>query len=141
MDSPGGEGCAAGVCGTPAANQSLRPNDMEKSTKKKAEREFLISDYFKDEMGKMRCEKPKLLPCGGKGCACQVWIHGWRDRVEGPDFKLMIVYCKTHNRHFTVYPRRATAKLRSGTRRSNRSASARKRLSTWKTPFGSSVAM
>jgi len=82
----------------------LLSNDTVKSTKKKAEREFLICDYFKDEMGRMRCEKPMMLPCGADGCACQVWVHDWRDRAEGPGFELMIVYCKTHNRYFTVYP-------------------------------------
>ena len=52
----------------------------------------------------MRCEKPIMLPCGEDGCACQVWIHDWRARVEGPEFKLLVVYCKTHDRYFTVYP-------------------------------------
>ena len=82
----------------------MRTNDTVKSTKKKGEREFLICDYFKDETGRMRCEKPIVLPCGADGCACQVWVHDWRGRAEGPGFKLMIVYCKTHNRYFTVYP-------------------------------------
>ena len=87
-----------------AAIQSLRTNDTVKCTKKKSVREFLICDYFEDETGMMRCEKPKMLPCGHDGCACQVWIHDWRARVEGPGFKLMIAYCKTHDRYFTVYP-------------------------------------
>lgn len=77
---------------------------MEKPTQKKAEREFLICDYFEDETGRMRCKRPEMLPCGDDGRGCQVWIHDWRARVEGPEFKLMIVYCKTHDRYFTVYP-------------------------------------
>ena len=77
---------------------------MEKRTQKKAEREFLICDYFKDEKKGMRCKKPKMLPCGNDGCACQVWIHDWRERAEGPAHKLMIVHCKTHDRYFRVYP-------------------------------------
>ena len=103
---PGGERCAAwGVVSTPGREkQSLQPNDMEKCTKKKAEREFLICDYFKGETGKMRCEKPKMLPCGDDGQGCRVWIHDWRARVEGPEFKLLVVHCKTHDRYFTVYP-------------------------------------
>ena len=77
---------------------------MEKLTQKKAEREFLICDYREDSTGKMRCKKPKMLPCGGDGSDCRVWIHDCRDRGDGPGFGLMVVYCKTHDRYFTVYP-------------------------------------
>ena len=77
---------------------------MEKSTQKKAEREFLICDYVADSSGRMRCAKPASLPCGGDGEPCRVWIHDWRQRGSGPEYQLMVVYCKTHGRYFTVYP-------------------------------------
>ena len=73
---PGGERCATGGVGhRRSRNKSLQPNDMEKRTQKKAEREFLVSEYFEDRTGAWRCEKPLSLPCGEDGEECRVWIH------------------------------------------------------------------
>lgn len=33
-----------------------------------------------------------------------MWIHEWRERSSGPEFPLMVAYCRTHDRYFTVYP-------------------------------------
>jgi hypothetical protein len=82
----------------------LQPNDLGELTAKKARREFVVSEYFEDRDGRWRCEKPGSLPCGGEGEACRVWVHEWRERSSGPEFPLMVVYCRTHDRYFTVYP-------------------------------------
>lgn len=71
---------------------------------KNTKREYLISPYFIDSEGKMRCEKPGSLPCGRDGEGCLVWNDTWRERKTGPEFSLLVVYCKTHDKHFTVYP-------------------------------------
>ena len=79
---------------------------MGERTAKEAKREFVVSEYFTDRDGRMRCEKPESLPCGCDGKACRVWVHEWRPRTSGPEFALMVVHCQTHDRHFTVYPTR-----------------------------------
>ena len=33
-----------------------------------------------------------------------MWVHEWRARQSGPEFPLMVVYCKTHDVYYTVYP-------------------------------------
>ena len=66
--------------------------------------EHLISPYYKKSDGHWRCEKPGKLPCGRQGSKCRIWVHDWRDRVTGPEFPLLVVYCATHKKYFTVYP-------------------------------------
>jgi hypothetical protein len=52
----------------------------------------------------MRCLKPEVLTCGKDGKVCQVVIKCYRERSTGPEFPLMVVYCKVHKVHFTIYP-------------------------------------
>jgi len=30
--------------------------------------------------------------------------HDWRERKTGPGIPLRLIFCRSHNRHFTVYP-------------------------------------
>lgn len=39
---------------------------------------------------------------GGEECIIQG--HHWRERVTGPGFPLLVVYCQTHEVAFTLYP-------------------------------------
>jgi hypothetical protein len=43
-------------------------------------------------------------PCSDGDRPCRLKKHSFRARKTGPKFPLRVVYCHTHQRHFTVYP-------------------------------------
>lgn len=100
----------AGKGAWPAVWEHRRPEanvvhrDMHEGTGRRAEREYLISEYSMDGEGRTRCAKPEKLPCGADGRPCQVVVHEWRKRRCGPGYPLLVVECKTHGMHYTVYP-------------------------------------
>jgi len=72
----------------------------------RARREFIITPYLPDEIGKLR----PLIPdrCNDlrvdASTPCDLRSHHWRDRKTGPRFALLIVECRTHGAAFTLYP-------------------------------------
>lgn len=40
----------------------------------------------------------------GASAGCQVRVQGYRERKQGPGFRLVVLWCKTHGCAFTVYP-------------------------------------
>lgn len=66
---------------------------------------FVVAVYHVDEDGNM---EPDLPSCcvhhapGGE--ACDVVLSYYRDRKTGPCFPLAVLYCRVHDRSFTVYP-------------------------------------
>ena len=66
--------------------------------------DFLISAYSEAPDGRMKPEIPDALPCLRSDSCCLVREHSWRDRKSGPSHPLLVVVCREHRRHFTIYP-------------------------------------
>jgi len=70
-----------------------------------ASRRFVITPYNADKDGVFQPEPPSCCPCwtsGGEGC--DLVVSHVRDRKTGPCFPLTVLYCRVHERGFTLYP-------------------------------------
>lgn len=66
---------------------------------------FVISPYIANSEGILVPELPGCCIGAEKGdVPCQIYIHSSRDRKTGPAHPLVIIYCKTHDIHMTIYP-------------------------------------
>ena len=70
-----------------------------------ARRSFIISPYSPDRDGKLIAALPTRCPKGVEAdTPCAIKAKGWRKRKTGPGFPLRVLWCKSHNEHFTLYP-------------------------------------
>jgi hypothetical protein len=65
---------------------------------------FVVVEYIADSSGNIRAIKPESCPKARIAGTCHISIFIYRSRVYGPGYKLMVFYCKNHNRYFTAYP-------------------------------------
>lgn len=68
-------------------------------------RAFLCTSYVADAQGQY-CPTEGLTQCPwAKGAErCRLKKHDWRERKTGPCVPLRLMYCRSHDRYFTVYP-------------------------------------
>lgn len=52
----------------------------------------------------MEAVVPDRCACGEDGHTCRIQRHELRERKEGPDHRLLVIRCVTHERYFTLYP-------------------------------------
>jgi len=62
-----------------------------------------VTVYETDE-GALRPTLPLHCPFGGDGAECRVGAHCRRERLQGPEFALVVAVCHAHRRYFTLYP-------------------------------------
>jgi hypothetical protein len=68
-------------------------------------RAFLCCPYVGDEQGRYRpTEGISQCPSATGAERCCLKKHAWRERKTGPCVPLRLMYCRSHDRHFTVYP-------------------------------------
>jgi hypothetical protein len=68
-------------------------------------RAFLCCPYVGDEQGRYRpTEGISQCPTATGAERCCLKKHAWRERKTGPCVPLRLMYCRSHDRHFTVYP-------------------------------------
>ena len=70
-------------------------------------RSFLCAPYVADEdqQGRYRpVQGISQCPRAARGDRCRLRKHCWRDRKTGPCVPLRVMYCRTHDQHFTIYP-------------------------------------
>ena len=70
-----------------------------------AGRPFLCTPYLADEDGRLRPLTGILrCPWARSGEGCSLSGHSWRKRKTGPQFPVRVMWCETHQQHFTIYP-------------------------------------
>ncbi len=68
-------------------------------------RRFVMVPYISDAAGHLAPVRPRYCPESGQyEDACKLHAERWRRRLFGPGFKLLVLYCVTHGRSFTIYP-------------------------------------
>jgi len=66
---------------------------------------FLCCPYVADEQGRYRpTEGITQCPSANGVERCHLRKHDWRERKTGPCVPLRLMYCRSHGRHFTIYP-------------------------------------
>jgi hypothetical protein len=66
---------------------------------------FVCAPYVPDEQGRYRpAEGITQCPWADGRERCQLKKHDWRERKAGPCVPLRLMYCRSHGRHFTIYP-------------------------------------
>ena len=77
---------------------------MYHKDKKFASKLFIVTPYEPDINGALHPKFPLKGPCCGDDNSCHIGVHHIRERKTGPRFPLTVIQCKTHNKHFTLYP-------------------------------------
>jgi hypothetical protein len=66
---------------------------------------FIIAPYQPDDHGMLRPLVPDQCHRGADdGQRCDLHVHHWRERKTGPEFRLLVMECRTHDIAFTLYP-------------------------------------
>ena len=72
---------------------------------RESEPAFICAPYVTDPQGCLRpTEGIPQCPWAKGAERCRMKKHDWRERKTGPRITLRLIYCHSHNRHFTVYP-------------------------------------
>ena len=70
-----------------------------------ARRVFISAAYTLDDCGVLRVELPCSCPLRqASDPPCKIARHQERQRKTGPGFALVVAVCRTHRKHFTLYP-------------------------------------
>lgn len=78
---------------------------MAGCTKRPADaRVFVVAAYHEDDSGRPAPDAPECCPRGGDGDECATARHKWRSRKTGPRHPLLVMKCRPHRVHFTIYP-------------------------------------
>lgn len=72
--------------------------------RKDAKRKFITTPYVEGDDGEAEAVVPDRCACGENGQSCRIWRHELRNRQDGPDHRLLVIRCVTHERYFTLYP-------------------------------------
>ena len=68
-------------------------------------RPFVCTPYVPDKQDRYRpVEGIPQCPWADGGKRCVLKKHAWRERKTGPCVPLRLMYCRSHGRHFTLYP-------------------------------------
>jgi hypothetical protein len=67
-------------------------------------KDFIEASYFVKD-GNTTTVIPSCVPCGRDGGQCAIQKHSLRNRKTGPEYSLIVIFCKTHQSFFTLYPK------------------------------------
>jgi hypothetical protein len=72
---------------------------------RESEPAFICTPYVTDAQGRLRPTEGITQCPRAKGAEqCRMKKHDWRERKTGPCIAVRLLYCRSHDRHFTVYP-------------------------------------
>jgi hypothetical protein len=88
-----------------ADKQNIKQYQVYHKDKKFTSKLFIVTPYEPDINAALHPKVPLQGPCGADDDrSCQIDVHHIRERKTGPCFPLTVIQCKTHNKHFTLYP-------------------------------------
>lgn len=67
------------------------------------EHDHIVAGYTRCHVDGLEPEVPREAPCLKSATACRVVVDHWRRRKTGPQQRLLVIHCKSHDRYFTVY--------------------------------------
>jgi len=75
------------------------------SSPRECEPAFICTPYVVDPQGRRRpTEGITQCPWAKGSERCRLKKPDWRERKAGPCMALRLIYCRSHSRHFTIYP-------------------------------------